>query len=141
MKILHTQGRIIATATDDYTGPDDHITAPDGFDAARMAEYVVAGGVAAIPTPEPAPMQQQIAAAMTALFDTTAQAKHYDNRITCAMRAGYAGPFHDEGQAFATWMDACNAAAYTLLAEVQAGTQPMPGTVAEALALLPAAPW
>lgn len=88
-----------------------------------------------IPTP------REISDAMMELFDKTAQSKHYDNRITCALRAGYPGPFHDEGAAFATWMDACNATAYTMLAEVQAGTKPMPTSTAEALALLPAIIW
>jgi hypothetical protein len=86
-------------------------------------------------------MQAAILAGMASLFDTVAQKKHYDNRITCALRAGYTGPFQTEGAAFATWMDACNQTGYTLLAEVQAGTRPMPATVADALALLPIAPW
>lgn len=88
--------------------------------------------------------EQQIAAivkAMEQLFDSTAQSRRYDNRTTCALRAGYAGPFQAEGIAFATWMDACNAMAYQMLAEVQAGTRPMPETVADALALLPAMQW
>ena len=87
------------------------------------------------------PTQSQIVEAMTALFDSTAQSKRYDSRITCALRAGYAGPFQAEGQAFASWMDACNALGYTLLAEVQANTRPMPATISDALALLPAMVW
>lgn len=82
-----------------------------------------------------------IVAAMEALFDATAQSRRYDNRITCALRAGYAGPFQAEGLAFATWMDASNAAAYQMLAEVQAGTMAMPATTAEALSLLPEMVW
>lgn len=90
---------------------------------------------------EPLPTVQEVVDAMTALFDATAQARRYDNRITCALRAGYAGPFQAEGQAFATWMDTCNALGYTMLAEVQAGTRPMPATVEDALALLPPMEW
>jgi len=67
-----------------------------------------------------------IVAAMELLFDTTAQSKRYDNRITCALRAG---------------MDTCNATAYQMLAEVQAGTRQMPATSAEALSLLPEMVW
>lgn len=78
---------------------------------------------------------------MTELFDATARQKNYDNRITCALRAGYPGPFHDEGVAFATWMDTCNALAYTMLAEVQSGVREMPTTVEAALSLLPAFEW
>jgi len=86
-------------------------------------------------------MQAAILQGMTDLFDTTAQSKHYDNRITCALRAGYQGPFHDEGVAFATWMDNCNAQGYAMLAQVQAGMMAMPATVADALALLPELQW
>lgn len=82
-----------------------------------------------------------IVQAMDDLFNAVAHAKHYDNRVTCVLRAGYPGPFHAEGLAFATWMDNCNAAAYAMLQEVQGGTRQMPQTITEALALLPAAPW
>lgn len=103
---------------------------------ALSAEQVIANQTAAALA-----MQAAIVDGMTALFDTTAQSKRYDNRITCALRAGYVGPFQAEGQAFATWMDTCNSLGYTMLAEVQAGTRPMPSSVAEALALLPEMVW
>ena len=45
MKLIIQNGRIAATATDDYTGPDEFIAAPDDFDPARMGEYVYADGV------------------------------------------------------------------------------------------------
>lgn len=82
-----------------------------------------------------------IVAAMESLFDTTAQSRRYDNRITCALRAGYAGPFQAEGLAFATWMDRQNAIAYQMLAQVQAGTMAMPSTLDDALALLEPMVW
>lgn len=91
--------------------------------------------------PVPPLTVEQIVQAMDNLFDSTAQSKRYDTRITCALRAGYTGPFQAEGQAFASWMDTCNALGYTMLAQVQAGTRPMPATVDEALALLPAMVW
>ena len=79
--------------------------------------------------------------ALTWLFDSTAQARRYDNRITCAMRAGYAGPFQAEGQAFSRWMDACNAQAYALLEQVLAGKAPAPASAQALLATLPAMSW
>lgn len=79
-------------------------------------------------------------AALTNHLDNTAQARRYDNRITCALRAGYVGPFQAEGQAFATWMDACNWQAYQVLAGVQSGDLSMP-TVAEFIADLPEMVW
>ena len=48
MKLIIQNNRIAATATDDYTGPDEYITAPPDFDAARMGEYVYADGVLTI---------------------------------------------------------------------------------------------
>lgn len=48
MKLIIQNNRIAATATDDYTGPDEFITAPPDFDAARMGEYVYQDGVLSI---------------------------------------------------------------------------------------------
>lgn len=103
---------------------------------APTAEEIAAQAVA-----DALAMQAAILQGMTDLFDTTAQSRHYDNRITCALRAGYPGPFHDEGVAFATWMDNCNAQGYAMLAQVQAGTMPMPAAVEAALALLDPMVW
>lgn len=102
--------------------------------------WLVVDGVITEP-PVPPITVDEIVAAMESLFDTTAQSRRYDNRITCALRAGYAGPFQAEGLAFASWMDSCNAAAYQMLAQVQAGTMVMPATTATALALLPEMVW
>lgn len=109
-----------------------------------LAEYegMIAEVEAAIVPYVPPPISvQSITAAMDALFDATAQSRRYDSRLTCALRAGYPGPFQAEGTAFATWMDTCNALGYVMLAEVQAGKRPMPTTIGEALALLPEMKW
>lgn len=79
-------------------------------------------------------------ATLTAYLDQVARFKRYDNRFTCALRAGYPGPFQSEGIAFAEWMDNCNALGYTIMAEVQAGTRPLP-TKSEFIAAMPVAPW
>ena len=91
--------------------------------------------------PAPPPTLADFDAALTAHLDATAQARRYDNRITCAVRAGYPGPFQAEGAAFALWMDNCNVTAYTLLAEVQAGTRPLPSTTQALIDLLPPMVW
>lgn len=39
MKLIIQNTRVIATATDDYDGPEQYITAPADFDMARMADY------------------------------------------------------------------------------------------------------
>ena len=63
-----------------------------------------------LPAP-PAPTNEQLISSLLGgldrYFDSVAQSRHYDNRLTCALRAGYAGPFQAEGIAFATWMDEC----------------------------------
>lgn len=86
-------------------------------------------------------MTQRCDAALSSHLDATAQSRRYDNRITCALRAGYPGPFQAEGQAFAAWMDTCNAMGYQFLAEVQAGTRPLPATTQEFVNALPPMEW
>lgn len=73
-------------------------------------------------------------------YDEVAQSRRYDNRLTCALRAGYPGPFHAEGYAFAMWMDQCNLRAYQIMAEVYAGDRPKP-TIAETVAAMPIMEW
>ena len=51
MKLIIQNSRISATATDDYTGPDEYIAAPPDFDAARMGEYRVVDGALVAPPP------------------------------------------------------------------------------------------
>lgn len=58
MKLIIQSNRIAATATDDYTGPDDHITAPADFDPARMADYAVHDGTLALSVPQKVTMRQ-----------------------------------------------------------------------------------
>jgi hypothetical protein len=84
--------------------------------------------------------EQQIAAnvaAVEAEMNRQAAIRKYDSIKSAALRAGYPGPFHDEGVAYATWMDACYSKAYAVLAEVDAGQRPMP-TPEEAVAMMPA---
>lgn len=110
---------------------------------AELSDELIAsmGLVAIAPPAPPPPTVADFDAALTRHLDATAQARRYDNRITCALRAGYPGPFQAEGQAFALWMDACNLAAYTLLAEVQAGTRQLPETTQVLIEALPPMVW
>lgn len=41
MKLLIINGKIIGTADDSYTGPSAVVTAPEGFDIARVSQYEV----------------------------------------------------------------------------------------------------
>lgn len=80
------------------------------------------------------------AAVLEELYDRKAQERRYDNRLTCALRAGYSGPYQAEGQAFAMWMDTCNAIAYDVLRQMKAGTL-TPPAVDELLGQLPELAW
>ena len=51
MKLIIQNTHIAATATDDYTGPDQFITAPGNFDPARMADYIYEDGALVLPAP------------------------------------------------------------------------------------------
>lgn len=90
------------------------------------------------------PTNEQIIKALTAElekhYDTAAQTHRYDNRFTCALRAGYAGPFQAEGTAFAIWMDTCNAHAYEVMAAVLAGNRNVP-TAEELISEMPVLVW
>lgn len=80
-------------------------------------------------------------AALERYYDLTAAERQYDNRLTCALRAGYPGPFQPEGTAFAVWMDECNAYAYGVLAAVKSGQRTMPASPDALIAELPALVW
>ena len=110
----------------------------------RKYQQWLAAGNTPLPADVPPSIEEQIAvfdAALVAHLDATARERRYDNRVTCALRAGYPGPFQAEGIAFAAWMDQCNALAYNLLAEVIAGTRPMPDSAQALIDLMPAMEW
>lgn len=80
-------------------------------------------------------------AALETVYDQKAQEKHYDNRITCALRAGMTGsPFQQEGIRFGLWMDECNLAAYLILDAVKKGQRQIPD-LQDFLAELPQFSW
>lgn len=75
-------------------------------------------------------------AAVDQLLDTEAKKKNYDSIHTAALRAGYPGPFHEEGVAYATWMDTVYATCYSILKQVTDGITPQP-TVQGLIDMLP----
>jgi len=135
--------------------PDDFLLSVSGYKVSndglvvpalhRLAasDPYIEGGV--VRTLKAVPMsEEEIVApymeAMDELFDSTAKSRRYDNRVTCALRAGYPGPFQAEGLAFAQWMDACNATGYAIMAEVREGLREIP-TIQGFLDLLPTMEW
>lgn len=92
-----------------------------------------------LPTAPAATVEQRIAALLRhvdARLNAGAATRRYDSIVTASLRAGYPGPFHDEGVAFATWMDATYARCYEILAQWKAGEIEEP-TAAELIAMLP----
>jgi hypothetical protein len=132
----HTKGGIMYyyynIATGEYTGCGNESTAPAGCEAKTTP-------------PEPAPKTNdeiiaELTSALESHYDAVAQERRYDNRLTCALRAGYVGPFQAEGQAFAVWMDTCNAYGYQVMQDVLAKLRPVP-TAEELIAELPVMIW
>ena len=114
-----------------------------GADALQYEALIAEVEATYVPPPPPSLPERiaAIGAALDAHLDATAQQRRYDNRLTCALRAGYPGPFQAEGVAFASWMDACNALAYQLLGEVMQGARPMPDSPQALIDLLPVMDW
>ena len=51
MKLIIQNNRIAATATDEYTGPDEYIDAPADFDVTRLGEYRYEDGAMVLTLP------------------------------------------------------------------------------------------
>ncbi len=84
--ILIIQGsKVVGTATDAYTGPEQFITAPADFDITRMADYVFANGVVTVTSSgldwtkaqQVALLTAACAAAITAGFQSSALGSAY----------------------------------------------------------------
>ena len=103
-----------------------------------VGDSIVNGAI--VPKATPLPTQAEYTTALEAMYDAKAAERRYDSRLTCALRAGYAGPFQAEGTAFAIWMDDCNATAYGVMSQVMAGQIAQP-TIPELLAMMPAMVW
>lgn len=140
MRLIIQSNRIAATATDDYTGPDQHIAAPEDFDPERMADYVYADGILALP--DPPSLQEQVVAATQKRLDDFARTRNYDGILSACTYATSTVPrFATEGQYAVQARDATWAALYVLLAEVQAGTRTAPESFDDVEPLLPALEW
>lgn len=105
----------------------------------------VALGNTATPYIPPQPTPQELQASLTdfvqKLMDAKAQSYHYDNLTTAVTYADEPAvpKFQQEGQAFRAWRSQVWATAYSILADVQAGTRAFP-TVSEVPSLLPPFP-
>lgn len=107
-------------------------------------EFLLAQGFVVVPEDLSLSTVEQIIADLTftleQFYDARARERNYDNRLTCALRAGYPGPFQAEGLAFAVWMDNCNAYSYDVMRSCLAGARAIP-TAEELIAELPLLVW
>jgi len=66
MRLIIQDERIVAVATDGYTGPLPYIEAPESYDPARMDDYRVRDGVLVIDVPRTVTMRQARLALLSA---------------------------------------------------------------------------
>lgn len=113
----------------------DYLAALEGVAEGKIIS--IEGGVFALvdpppPTPDPElepepPTLEDYRAAIRAHVDATAQARDYDNAVSCASYVDSTNPtWAAEAQAFVAWRDAVLAYAFAELAKVENGQRPQP---------------
>lgn len=117
--------------------PPEGLTVDEAFIYNELTDTPYAQWTPKAPEQLKAILVRKFEGALDAHLDATAREHRYNDRFTFALRAGYAGPFHAEGVAFAQWMDSCNAQAYQLLLDVEAGAAVMPESIEAFIATLP----
>ena len=92
--------------------------------------------------PQPPSIQTIIAVATQARLDDFAMTRNYDGILSaCTYATSTIPKFADEGKYCVDQRDATWATLYTVMAEVEAGSRPMPGSYADVEPLLPALVW
>lgn len=93
-------------------------------------------------TLDSARLEAQFTTAIQKRLDDFSRTRNYDGILSACTYATSAVPkFSSEGQACVNLRDATWSAAYNILAQVQAGTRPMPASIADIEADLPALEW
>lgn len=133
------------------TMPDDVVEVSDetyvALFAAQQTGSIIQPGANGNPivSPRPGPTLDDVKQALTiAVFDhmnTVAATKGYDSIYTAVSYADEPSvpKFQTEGRALRAWRSLVWARCYEVMAEVEAGTRPVP-TASELIALLPAPP-
>lgn len=115
----------------------------DAFGAPELVAMTAAEVEAHLnPIPTPSQLQAAFVAAIQQRLDDFARTRNYDGILSaCTYATSTVPKFAAEGQACVDLRDATWSAAYAILAEVQAGTRPMPASLADIEADLPALGW
>lgn len=121
---------------------DVHLAGELLEDYVECPEWCGIGMNIADPEPVDEVAPEQISAALTkavqAHLDAAAKARGYDGILSAASYAGDPHPpFSTEGVAYRDWRGAVWSTCYAIMADVQAGSRPVP-TAAELIADLPA---
>lgn len=129
-----------------YTSPENDVVAvidEDGISLMSMLASLVPEGEPVLPyvkTPEA--LQAEIVAATQARLDAFARTRNYDGILSATTYATSTVPkFQAEGQYAVNARDNTWATLYAFMADVQAGTQPMPSGYVDIEPLLPALEW
>jgi len=139
MKLIIKNDRIIGTATDAYIGPDEFIAAPTEFIINRMHEYTIANSVAVLPARD---IQAEIVTLVQANLDDFAKTRNYDGILSACTYATSSIPkFASEGQYCVNARDNTWTTLYTIMAEVEAGTRPIPTSFTDIEPELPVLTW
>jgi hypothetical protein len=134
---LNTTGGVVRDSDGSFIPQD-----PLNTDYVAYLQWAAAGNAPSVPPgPTPAQLQRSLTDTVQSLMDSKAQAYHYDNLTTAVTYADEPSvpKFQQEGQAFRAWRSQVWNTAYSILADVQAGTRGFP-TVSEVPGLLPPFP-
>ena len=103
----------------------------------------LAEGNTPLPADEPVvDIQLVVTAAVQARLDTFARTRNYDGILSaCTYATSTVPKFKAEGQCCVDARDATWATLYQFMAEVQAGSKPMPSSFADVEPLLPTLTW
>lgn len=111
--------------------PADHV---------RLTDEEIEARINPPKTPEQIFLEFQ--ASFQSILDAEAKTHGYDGILSlCTYATSSIQKFRDEGQAGVVWRDQFWAKGYEIVAEVEAGTRPMPESVEELLAEMPVMMW
>ena len=141
MKILINDSKIVAVVDDNHNGVGIILDPPLDFDIKYLDLYSFVDGEIVGPS-QMQRLQTEITDKTQARLDDFAKTRNYDGILSACTYATSGVPtFASDGQYAVTARDNTWATLYTVMAEVQAGTRPIPSGFADVEALLPILTW